>query len=85
MRDLMTDAIQTSADAIGEATALSLEILSDLELGRTTIESLCLKASRLARLLNDSQAQKAFEYEVNEYPSGPDGVPADVYQLCRWS
>lgn len=79
----MTDLIKPSEDALREALALSNEILKNIELSELNLEALCLKASRLARLLNDEIMQKIFSHEASGYPSGPDGIPVDVFRLAQ--
>lgn len=46
------------------------------------LANIALKASRLARLLNDFSHQKVMEYEARGYPSTPDGVVPDIYRLA---
>ncbi|MHB1413797.1 MAG: AbiTii domain-containing protein [Chloroflexota bacterium] len=77
------DSIPPSRSALAEALALSGEIVQNLELGEIPLASVALKASRLARLLNDFDMQKAMGYEVGGYPSGSDGIAADVWSLAR--
>src|SRR5215213_1517446 len=79
----MSESIPPTRQALAEALALSTEILRNLELSELQLTNIALKASRLARLLNDFDTQKILEYEVAGYPSTPDGVPPDVYRLAR--
>lgn len=53
---------------IKELLDLSEETLGDLELDRVSIEKICLKVSRLARLLWDENAIKWMKFEINWYP-----------------
>jgi hypothetical protein len=73
------DAIQPSRAALSEALALSTEILRNIELGESTLTQVALKTCRLARLLNDFDYQKVFEYEASGYPTSPSGVPREAW------
>ncbi|MDQ2955509.1 MAG: hypothetical protein M3Y42_00910 [Actinomycetota bacterium] len=67
------------------ATALALaeELLSDIELSRIAAAQLVLKASRLARLTRDIEAQEWIGYEISGYPH--DGTDADLLANSnRW-
>lgn len=75
--------IPPSRSALSEALALSEQILRDIELSQISLEAVFLKASRLARLLNDFQFQKLFEYEASGYPSTLDGIPQETFELAR--
>ena len=77
----MPDEIIPTSEALEEALNLSAEILKDIELSRAPLRTAALKASRLASLLNHSEAQVIFNYEVNGYPTNPDGIPQDIWQL----
>lgn len=65
-----------------EALTLSEEILTAIELETASLSSCMLKASRLARLLNDFEYQQIFMYENNGYPSTPKGVNQTIWKLC---
>ncbi len=73
--------IPKSKKALEDALSLADEALSDLELSKTPLTAVVLKASRLARLLNDSERQRIFQMEASGYPHHPDGYPPDVWQL----
>jgi hypothetical protein len=60
---------------------LSAEILKDIELSRVPLSTAALKASRLARLLNHFEAQQILNYEATGYPTTPDGISPDIWQL----
>ena len=60
--------IPASPQAMAEALELSGEILADVELDRAPLSSIGLKACRLARILNDFDAQAMFRYETSGYP-----------------
>ncbi len=66
---------------IKEAIALCQEVLSDIELSRIPLTNIALKASRIARLLNDIEFQKIFSYEAGGYPSNPDGIDSETWSL----
>jgi hypothetical protein len=73
--------IPPNQKAIAEASELSREILSNIELSDIPLKNIALKASRLARLLKDVDYQRIFLYEASGYPTAPDGVPPDVWKL----
>jgi hypothetical protein len=79
----MTTTIPPSKEVLQEAVQLASEILADIELSRIPLVTICLKAARLARLLNDFDSQQIFGYEANGYPATPDGVPSDVWRLAQ--
>jgi hypothetical protein len=81
----MSDRIPPAHGALREALELSGEILRNLELSDIPLGSVALKASRLARLLNDSEMQIVFEHESSGYPTTPDGVPPDTYKLAAFA
>jgi len=68
---------------LDEALVLSEEILKGIELGNTSLVSCTLKASRLARLLNDFDYQRIFTYESSGYPSTPNGINQEIWKLCQ--
>ena len=72
-----------SQSASQEALELSSEILADLELSRLPLSNCFMKASRLARLLGDSDTLQTFQYELEGYPSTPDGIPTDIWALAE--
>jgi len=76
------DLVPPNRIALVEALELSNEILKNLELSEVPLSNIALKASRLARLLNDSEYELIMEYEAAGYPSDHDGVPHDVYELA---
>ncbi|MEL3916392.1 AbiTii domain-containing protein [Aeromonas caviae] len=78
----MNEQIPPSRQALREALALSEDILRNIELSEIPLANILLKASRLARLLNDFDSQKIMELEASGYPSTPDGVSQDIYRLA---
>jgi hypothetical protein len=64
-----------------QAYALSEEILKNIELTEIPLTNIALKTSRLARLLNDFEHQKIFQYEASGYPTKPGGVPPEIFAL----
>ena len=66
-----------------ESLRLTEEILADLELSRVPLQNAYMKACRLARLLGDFQRLSIFKYELSGYPSTPQGVPAEIWKLCK--
>ena len=79
----MPDEIPPTPEALAEAGALSGEILKDIELSRVSLATAALKAGRLARLLNDFDAQQVFQYEASGYPTTPDGVRPAIWHLLE--
>ncbi|AMO92735.1 hypothetical protein CFter6_0004 [Collimonas fungivorans] len=75
----MSDAIKPNAVARREALILSEELLRNIELSEIPLTNAVLKASRLARLLNEFEFQKIFEYEAGGYPSTPEGVSPEIW------
>ncbi|WP_429240928.1 hypothetical protein [Erwinia aphidicola] len=47
---------------------LAKELLDDIELSRSSTETIILKASRLARLCGTDEFQKWLTYEMRGYP-----------------
>ena len=78
----MNDQIPPNRQALEEALALSEELLRNIELSELPLANIALKASRLARLLNEYQFQKIMEFEASGYAATPDGVHPDVFQLA---
>lgn len=79
----MSEIVPPTTDALKEALILSSEILRNIELSEIPLTNIALKASRLARLLNDYDVQTIMEYEAGGYPSKPDGIPPDVWRLMK--
>lgn len=78
--DLM---IAPSRQTLETALGLAEEILKNIELSEASLSICLLKASRLARLLNDQDHRLAFEYEASGYPSTPGGIPMDVWRIAK--
>jgi hypothetical protein len=74
--------VKPSAKALAEALGLSEDLLRAIELSQIPLTNAALMAARLARLLNDFDHQKIFEYESGGYPSSPTGVSPDVWRLA---
>jgi hypothetical protein len=79
----MTDHIPPTPKALKEALELSADLLADIELSRVVPMVAALKASRLARLLNDFDHQQLFQYEAGGYPSNADGIPPEAWRLAE--
>jgi hypothetical protein len=77
----MTD-IPPSPQALEEALSLSEEILADIELVRIPLSSVALKASRLARLLNDYDFEQIMTYEAGGYPVEQGFFPPEAWKLA---
>ena len=52
-------------EKINESLLLSEEILTDIELNRIPFEQICLKVSRLGRLLGDTNVIKWIRFEIS--------------------
>lgn len=74
--------IPPTRQALEESLTLSEEILRNVELSELPLANIALKASRLARLLNEYDYQKIMEYEASGYPTSPDGVSPDIWKLA---
>lgn len=79
----MNDRILPNDQALGEALRLTVDLLQNIELSELPLTSIALKTSRLARLLNEFDYQKIMEYESSGYPSTPDGISPDAFQLAE--
>jgi hypothetical protein len=79
---MTTDMIPPSTKALREALSLSAEVLRNIELSEIPLTNIALKASRLARLLNEYDYQKIMEFEAGGYPRNPGGVPPDIWRLA---
>lgn len=75
------ESIPPTREALTEAFRLSKEILEEIELNQVPLTNIALKASRLARLLNDWNFQKIMQYEAAGYPGKADGIPSDIWAL----
>lgn len=73
--------IKPTKQALEEALNLSEEILKNIELNEAPLAQIALKATRLARLLNDIEMQKVFTYEVSGYPINHDGPTPEQSKL----
>lgn len=62
---------------------LAEDILEDIELGKIPLAAVMLKCARLARWLGDEQHRKIFAYEAGGYPSTPNGISPEVFELGR--
>jgi hypothetical protein len=80
--DVTTDIVPPTTEALREALNLSAEVLRNIELSEIPLTRIALKASRLARLLNDYDTQKIMEFEAGGYPSTPKGIPPDIWRLA---
>ena len=79
----MENEIPPTPKALDEALLLSGEILKDIELSSISLAKIALKASRLARLLNQDNPQQIFSYEASGYPTTPGGVAPEVWRLLE--
>lgn len=79
----MTEHIPPSPAALQEALALSTDILRHLELSDQPLTTSALMAARLARLLNDFEFQRVFQFEAGGYPTTATGLPPDIWRLTE--
>ena len=77
----MSEIIPPSKEALNEALNLSNEIIQNIELNQLSLTNIALKTLRLARLLNDFEIEKILRYEISGYPSGPNGIPSEIFEL----
>jgi hypothetical protein len=75
-------AIRPTQKALEEALPLADQILREIELGEVPLAKVALKASRLARLLNDFDIQKTMQFEASGYPCQSGIVPAQAWALA---
>lgn len=69
-----------------EAYLLADDILKDLDLSRLPLTNIVLKAGRLARLMNDFDMEKTFEYEASGYPFIlGTGIPPEIWEYIKLS
>lgn len=74
--------IPPTRQVLKEALSLAEEILRNIELSEASLTNIALKATRLARLLNDFDMQKTMQFEVAGYPTGPEFVPPEPWRLA---
>lgn len=77
------DIVKTNKKALVEALALAEEAIKNLELSQTSLTNITLKASRVARLTNDTDFQQIMQYEAGGYPSQPGGLPPESWRLAQ--
>ena len=77
--------LPASTQVLAEAESLCEDIIRDIELSQAKLSLVVLKASRLARLLNDFEALRIFEFESSGYPSEPGGIRQDIFDLGKKS
>lgn len=78
----MNEAIPANPKVIKEALELSETIRKDIEMGEIPLSGIALRTKRLADILKDTVYQKIFDYEVNGYPTTPDGITQDVWECA---
>ena len=71
------------SDTRAAALSLAEEILGNIELADISLSAVILKSARLARLIGDEESRQIFSYEAGGYPSTPEGVTNDVFELGR--
>jgi len=78
----MTETIPANPRVMKEALDLSETILDNIESGESSLSGVALKAKRLAYILNDTNYQKILDYEINGYPTTPDGISNEVWECA---
>jgi len=78
----MSESVPPSKQALTEALSLSSEILQNIERNELPLTDIALKASHLARLLNDTDYENIMRFEVGGYPSTPTGITPEVWRLA---
>lgn len=82
--DFTGEFIPATKLASEEAETLSSGILEDLEYNQADLSIIGFKVLRLARLLNDFEAQQLFEWECGGYPLNLNGkVDRNVWEAAR--
>ena len=76
-------AVPPSPQALAEAEELAGDILKDIELSQIPLSLVVLKALRLARIVNDFEAQQIFEWESGGYPQAAKGVSPNVWKAAE--
>ncbi len=76
-------AVPPSSQALAEAEILAGEILKDIELSQIPLSLVVLKTLRLARIVNDFEAQQIFEWESGGYPQAAQGVTHEVWAAAE--
>lgn len=67
-----------------QIVSLSLELLEDCEMSRTSVEGMVLKASRLARLVGDEETQSWLSYERFGYNDVEELSRLYLAKTSRW-
>ena len=81
-KETLDSAIPATSEVLAEAKGLSEGMLTDIELSQASLSVIVLKALRLARLLNDFEAQQMFEWESSGYPRGESGASREVWAVA---
>ncbi len=73
-----------NSDRIKECTALSEEILKNIELSEIPLSNIILKGLRLCRLLGDADGILLFTFEASGYPENKDGsMTSDAWRISK--
>ncbi|QSB20639.1 hypothetical protein JN403_06805 [Pseudomonas sp. 15A4] len=72
----------TQNSTVSEASRLSEELLEEIEMGKSTLTLIAMKASRLARLMGDSDTQEILMYEANGYPHKNGAQNQEMWRLA---
>lgn len=66
-----------------EALVLADEALKELELSQSSLTTIALKASRIARITGDFDMQQIMLFEAGGYPVEPTGVSSEIWALAE--
>lgn len=77
--------METPESRRAEALVLADELLREIELSSLSPAAATRKASRLARLLDDTDAMAWLGFEVTGYPQAGSGLPADASAAAKRS
>lgn len=73
-----------NSNRLGECTALSAEILKNIELSEIPLTKVILKGLRLCRLLNDTDGILLFSFEASGYPEEDDGsMTSEAWRISK--
>ncbi len=78
----MSEQIPPNRQAQAEALILSEETLRNIELSEIPLTQIALKASRIARLLNDLDIMSIMRNEAGGYLQTPTGLPPETWRLA---
>ncbi len=78
----MADKVPPTIQSQIEALNLAEEVLRNIELSDIPLANIALKASRIARLLNDFDTEIIMAYEAGGYPIELNVIPIEAWRLA---